>query len=177
MNVFKEKLNSARIQMRGPKNKTKLSVDMSTVFYLFIYCHEFSLRGSLRSPPEGTITWVLTFTDSISHIPRTCGWLPAQVFHIDSGPYKLFSQSLHCEVLFCHANISERFYRVWPGLFTGLWFFAACLLWFLLHCYLIILSVCRLPWSLAWTLTVILPCLRCVWSSWLNSACLTCILF
>ncbi len=76
-------------------------------------CHKFSLCGSLRSPPEGTITWVLTFTDSISHIPRTCGWLPAQVFHIDSGPYKLFSQSPHCEVLFCHANISERFYRVW----------------------------------------------------------------
>ncbi len=76
-------------------------------------CHEFSLCGSLRSPPEGTISWVLTFTDSISHIPRTCGWLPAQVFHIDSGLYKLFSQSPHCEVLFCHANISERFYCVW----------------------------------------------------------------
>ncbi len=24
-------------------------------------CHEFSLCGSLRSPPEGTLTWVLTF--------------------------------------------------------------------------------------------------------------------
>ncbi len=25
--------------MRGPKNKTKLSVDMSTVFYLFLYIY------------------------------------------------------------------------------------------------------------------------------------------
>ncbi len=42
------------------------------------------------------------------------------MFHIDSGPFKPFSQSPHCEVLSCHANISERFSRVWPGLFTGL---------------------------------------------------------
>ncbi len=42
MNVFKEKLNSARIQMHVPKNKTKLSVDMSTVYFFFIYVNYLS---------------------------------------------------------------------------------------------------------------------------------------
>ncbi len=32
-------------------------------------CHELSLCGSLRSPPEGTVTRVLTVINSISHIP------------------------------------------------------------------------------------------------------------
>jgi len=77
------------------------------------HCHEFSLCGSLRSPPEGTVTRVLTVKNSISHIPRTCGWLPAQVSHIDSGLFKLCFPSPHCEVLFCYATISERFSRVW----------------------------------------------------------------
>ncbi len=34
-------------------------------------CHESDLCGSLRWPPEGTLTWVLTFSDYISHAPRT----------------------------------------------------------------------------------------------------------
>ncbi len=37
-------------------------------------CHELSLCGSLRSPPEGTVTRVLTVINSISHIPRTQRW-------------------------------------------------------------------------------------------------------
>ncbi len=143
-------------------------------------CHELSLCGSLRSPPEGTITRVLTVINSISHIPRTCGWFHAQVFHIDSGLFKLCFPSPHCEVLFLLCNHFWAFIlcmipRVWPGLFTGLWFSAACLLWSYLPCLPITLSVCRQPRSKAWALTLILPCLRCVWSLWLNSACLTCI--
>ncbi len=34
-------------------------------------CHDSDFCGSLRRPPEGTLTWVLTFPDSISHTPRT----------------------------------------------------------------------------------------------------------
>ncbi len=82
-------------------------------FYTEIYCHELSLCGSLRSPPEGTVTRVLTVINSISHIPRTCGWFPAQVFHIDSGLFKPCFPSPHCEVLFCYATISERLSCVW----------------------------------------------------------------
>ncbi len=81
--------------------------------YTEIYCHELSLCGSLRSPPEGTVTRVLTVINSISHIPRTCGWFPAQVFHIDSGLFKPCFPSPHCEVLFCYATISERLSCVW----------------------------------------------------------------
>ncbi len=43
-------------------------------------CHESGLCGSLRSPPEGTLSWVLAFMDSISHTPRTWDWLLEQVF-------------------------------------------------------------------------------------------------
>ncbi len=52
-------------------------------------------------------------TDFISHIPRTWDWLPVQVSLIDSSLFKLLSHWTPCEVLFCYATISERFFRVW----------------------------------------------------------------
>ncbi len=42
-----------------------------------------------------------------------------------------------------------------------------------LPCWSVLLSVCRLPWSLAWTLFLILSCLRGIWRLGLTYACKT----
>ncbi len=72
-------------------------------------CHEFDLCGSLRWPPEGTLTWVLTFPDSISHTPRT----ETNHLHRCLPSTALLKQHFHSHSLrslvFASANISKRF--------------------------------------------------------------------
>ncbi len=76
--------------------------------------HELSRCGSLRSPPEGTFTWVLTPSRTsfpIYPVPETD--YQYRCLSFDSCLFKLFSHWTPCEVLFCYATISERFFRVW----------------------------------------------------------------
>ncbi len=72
-------------------------------------CHEFDLCGSLQWPPEGTLTWVLTFSDSISHTPRT----ETNHMHKCLPSTALLKQHFHSHSLwslvFPKANISKRF--------------------------------------------------------------------
>ncbi len=119
-------------------------------------------------------------SDSISHIPHTWDWLRAQVFLIDSGLFKLLSLIPHCEVLFLPCRHFWAFFPCLisccrPGLFTRLWKNSACLIWPCLPCWSVLLSACRLPWSLAWTLFMILSCLRGIWRLGLTYACMTCL--
>ncbi len=72
-------------------------------------CHEFDLCGSLRWPPEGTLTWVLTFPDSISHTPHT----EPNHLHRCLPSTALLKHYFHSHSLqslvFHSANISKRF--------------------------------------------------------------------
>ncbi len=78
-----------------------------TLFSLWSECkqrigHESGLCGFLWSPPEGNLSWVLAFMDSISHTPHTWDWLLEQVFPL-SFPYISYILTLSSrEVLFCH---------------------------------------------------------------------------
>ncbi len=88
--------------------------------------------------------------------------------------------SPHCEVLFCYATISERLSCVWFPVYDldcllDSEFSAPDLLWILPALFTEYAECFAASPIQSLTLTLILPCLRCVWSLWLNSACLTCI--
>ncbi len=77
-------------------------------------CHEFSRCGSLRSPPEGTLTWVLTLirtpfpiypVPETEYLHRCFSWTLA---YLSCSPNNLIAKSCSC-----HADISERYSRVW----------------------------------------------------------------
>ncbi len=75
-----------------------------------IKCHKSSLCGSLRSPPEGTITGVLTGSFGL-HFPwpRAWDWSPAQVSVIITDYLASAFLTLVAKSCFAIANISERF--------------------------------------------------------------------
>ncbi len=135
-----------------------------------IKCHKSSLCGSLRSPPEGTITGVLTGSFGL-HFPwpRAWDWSPAQVSVIITDYLASAFLTLVAKSCFAIANISERFPlyyldclfssdRLLPALLTppAFWIFslsAACpdlLLW---HCLWICLAYVDLD-TVVWTLPV-----------------------
>ncbi len=92
-------------------------------------------------------------------------WLPHHTCTSFTHSHKSSTQTLtQGEVLFPPGYISERFSQfVFPcttwtvGLLS--WSFAACLSD--LACFMVILSVCRLPWPIALPLISTLPFLRC----------------
>lgn len=101
-------------------------------------CRESSLCGSLWSPPEGSVPWVLTLFEKFPTTPCvgliTCRPAP------HSWDYLSSSQSLnHCEVLFCYG------YDFWEK---------RCIVVLVILC-----QVCCLPWPFTCLLTTLLFCL------------------
>ncbi len=104
-------------------------------------------------------------------------WLPHHTCTSFTHSHKSSTQTLtQCEVLFPPGYISERFSQfVFPCTTWTVdhlsWSFAACLSD--LACFMVILSVCRLPWPIALPLISTLPFLRCPRYLCLIFACLT----
>ncbi len=101
---------------------------MYTIKYI---CHESSLCGSLRAPPEGSLTRILTSSSGLpfpqNPVPGTDHPYRCQS---SAGLLKLSSPTHQCEVLFCPADNSKRYscfdyllptWSVYP-----LWLSAAC---------------------------------------------------
>ncbi len=131
---------------------------------------------ALTTPTHHTIA-LITQLSPITHLP----WLSRHTCTSFTHPH--ISSTLpctHCEVLFLPCRHFWALFPCWisccrPGLFPRLWENSACLIWPCLPCWSVLLSVCRLPWSLAWTLFLILSCLRGIWHLGLTYACKTCL--
>ncbi len=115
----------------------------------------------------------ITQLSQLTHQP----WLPHHTCTSFTHSHKSSTQTLtQCEVLFPPGYISERFSQfVFPCTTWTVdllsWSFAACLSD--LACFMVILSVCRLPWPIALPLISTLPFLRCPRYLCLIFACLT----
>ncbi len=74
-----------------------------------VTCHKSSLCGSLRSPPEGSFTWVLTgsFGRRIPQ-PRAWDWSSIQVLVISRATVSWALSHLIAKSCFATADISER---------------------------------------------------------------------
>ncbi len=115
----------------------------------------------------------ITQLSPLTHQP----WLPHHTCTSFTHSHKSSTQTLtQCEVLFPPGYISERFSQfVFPCTTWTVdllsWSFAACLSD--LACFMVILSVCRLPCPIALPLISTLPFLRCPRYLCLIFACLT----